>query len=239
MKPFVVIDIETVENSRAKELFAKKKYEVDGRLKDPIKIEQNLLEKRQRDLDKAPLYWWTGKIICICVNLLGVNEKPKTFLGDDERELLHQFFAYLDDVQKRHGGYMLIAKSGDYFDLPFMTGRCLALDLGVPQVLRGTRGITDIDHIFSWSAQCDQRSSLDNYAFGLNIAGKNGHGSDVSSLYNTTQMGDADGWRKIAEYCAQDVNIATEILRRYLKVYINPNVPEATIAPMSAEQIPF
>lgn len=239
MKPFVIIDIETVENDRAKELYSRKKYEADGRLKDPLKIEQSIMEKRQKDLDKSPLYWWTGKVICICANVLGANEKAKTFIGDDERELFHQFFGWLSDLQKRWQGFTLIAKSGDYFDIPFLTGRCLALDLGVPNVLRGTRGISDIDHIFSWSSQCDQRSSLDNYAFGLNIAGKNGHGSDVAPLYNMIQMGDTDQWKKIADYCAQDTNIATEILRRYLKQYVNPNVTTDPIEPMKAEDIPF
>lgn len=239
MKPYVVIDIETVENSRAKELYSKKTYEPAANLRDPVKIQQSILEKRQKDMDKCALHWWTGKVICICANVLGtgIAEKPRTFIGDNEKELLCQFLDWADGLYKRHNGFQLIAKSGEYFDKPFLIGRLLALDLGLPYYLRPDRGITDIDHIFSWSSQCDQRTSLEHYAFGLGIGGKTGHGSDVAGLYNLTVLGDGDAWAKIGAYCANDTDIATVILQRYLKAY-EPTVQEIP-QPMSADEIPF
>ncbi len=233
---FVIIDIETVENDRARELYARTTYEADRRLKDPAKIEQSIMEKRQKDMDKAPLHWWTGKVICICANVIGLEEKPKTFMGDDERELLMSFFDWLDHVWRRTHGYTLIAKSGEFFDFPFLIGRAMSCDIGIPDILRPRRSIADIDHIFSFSSQCDQRSNLNNYAFGLNIAGKTGHGSQVAGLYSQIMMGDQDKWNDIGRYCASDTDIASEILRRYLKVYITRNelepekiIPEAQI----------
>lgn len=234
---YAIIDIETVENGRAKELFATKVYEHDGRLKDPEKIEQNVREKRQKDMETAALYWWTGKVICICANVMGLDEKPKTFVGDDERELLSQFFDWLLALQTRTNDLTIIAKSGEYFDQPYLIGRALALDLGVPGPLRPSRPVKDIDHIFSFSTQCGQRSSLTNYAFGLSIPGKTAHGSDVAGMYCQIQMGDDTKWKVIADYCARDTDIATEILKRYLKPYVSRHAPKAE--PLPIEDIPF
>jgi len=234
---FVVIDIETVENSRAKELFQKTVYKPAANLKDPAKIEQSILEKRQRDMGQAALHWWSGKIICLCANVVGLDERPRTFLGDDEPELLQSFFDWLWLVCDRGNGVTVLAKSGDYFDLPFIIGRSLVHDLGIPEVLRPRRPIQDIDHIFSYSTNCDQRSNLGNYAFGLNIPGKTAHGSDVASMYSQIQMGDGDMWTKIGAYCAQDTDIATTMLTRYLKRYVARNQPVAeSFAP---DDIPF
>lgn len=240
---YVVIDIETVENERAKELFAKKTYLPASNLRDPAKIEQSILERRQKDMDQAALHWWTGKIICICANVLvpghksaDEDYKPLTLIGDDEKELLCQFFDKLERLQERLGGIVVIGKSGDYFDLPFIVGRALAHDLGVPQALRTRDTVRDIDHIFSFSSQCDQRSSLDNYAFGLGLKGKTGHGSQIAGLYAQIQMGETDKWQVIGDYCANDTDIATTMLKRWIKPYICRN---PVTKPVEELEIPF
>lgn len=216
---FVVIDIETVENDHAKELFQKKTYQAPANYKDPAKIEQAVLEKRQADMDRAALHWWTGKIVCICANVIGLEERPRTFIGADEPELLRQYFDWLSTLQSRCNGLTILGKSSEYFDRPFIIGRALALDLGLPEILRPYRGIQDIDHIFAFSARCDQISNLGDYAFGLGIAGKTMHGSGVAALYTEILMGDHSKWKTLGDYCAQDTDIATEMLRRYLKPY--------------------
>ncbi len=238
---FVVIDIETVENARAKELFQKTVYKPAANLKDPAKIEQSILEKRQKDMDQAALHWWTGKVICLCANVLQgvgpVPEKAKTFIGDDEKELLMSFYDWLTSLCTRSHGVTVVAKSGEYFDLPFLVGRSLVHDIGIPEVLRPRRALNDIDHIFSYSTNCDQRSSLQNYAFGLGVTGKLFHGSEVAGMYAQVQMGDTDQWKVIGAYCAQDTDIATEILKRYLKSYSARN--QAEPEPLKPEDIPF
>lgn len=241
---YVVLDIETVENAKAKELFARKTYTAAANLKDPAKIEQSILERRQKDMDQAALHWWTGKVVCICANVLvpphktpDEDYKPLTLYGDDEKEILCLFFDKLERLQDRLNGFQLLGKSGDYFDLPFLVGRALAHDLGLPEALRTRGTIRDIDHIFSFSSQCDQRSTLDNYAFGLGIKGKTGYGSQVGAMYAQIQMGDHDKWKDIGDYCAQDTDIATTMLKRWLKPYVN-RTPIA-VAPVEPLDIPF
>ncbi len=234
---YVVIDIETVENERAKELFARKTYHPASNLRDPAKIEQSILEKRQKDMDQAALHWWTGKVICICANVISNHpEKPLTLFGDDERELLCAFYDWLWGVTSRSNGATVLGKSGDYFDIPFLVGRSLAHDLGLPEALRTRGHIRDIDHIFSFSSQCDQRTSLDNYAFGLGVKGKTGHGSSIAGLYSQIQMGDETKWTDIHTYCANDTDIATTMLKRWLKTYTPRTVLEAVPEPLD---IPF
>ncbi len=235
---FVVIDIETVENERAKELFQRKTYYPAANLRDPAKIEQSILEKRQKDMDQAALHWWTGQVICLCANVVGLDAKPQTFMGADEAELIRCFYDWLWTIQDRANGLTVIAKSGEYFDLPFLIGRSLVHDLGIPEVLRPRRAINDIDHIFSYSTNCDQRSSLENYAFGLGIKGKLAKGSDVAGMYAQVQMGDLDQWKVIAAYCAQDTDIATEMLKRYLKRH-DARTTQKEPEPMPLSEIPF
>jgi hypothetical protein len=199
-------DIETVPNDRAAAYFAAKTYQPDGRLTDPVKIQASIEEKRAKDAEKAGLYWWTGKVCCLSLQSLEQQDSG-TFHGEDEAELLCQVFDLLKADDK------LLGKSSEYFDSPFLVGRCLALDIGVPEFLRPYRPIQDIDHIFSFSSQCDQRSNLANYAHGLGIEGKNGHGSEVAGLYNEKK------WDELRDYCRQDVAIVAEMYRRWKKPY--------------------
>lgn len=204
-----LFDIETIPNDRAKAYFAAKVYEPAANLKDPEKIAANIAEKRAKDAEKAALHWWTGKVVCISVRTVDGKDSG-TFSGLDEVQILRAFF---DAVGSNH----VIGKSGDYFDTPFLVGRALANDIGVPGFLRPHRPIQDVDHIFSFSSQCDQRSNLANYAFGMGIEGKNGHGSEVAALV------EAGKWDELRAYCEQDVAIIAEMLRRWNKVYERSN----------------
>lgn len=202
---YIFYDIETVKNERADSYFATKQYEPAANLKDPAKIEASIAEKRAKDLEKAPLHWWTGKVVCIGAIH---GDECLTFSGEDEAVNLAKFFDWALDID-----CPLIGKSGDYFDMPFIVGRCLANDMGIPGFLRPGRSIQDVDQIFSFSSHCDQRSNLANYAFGLGIQGKTGHGSDVAAMY------EAKEWEKLETYCIRDVEIVAEMMKRWLKPY--------------------
>jgi hypothetical protein len=219
---YVVYDIETVQADGINDLLASRDYEPDARLKDPQKIEQSILVKRQKDFDRAALYWWTGKIICISTRVMGLSDfGSKTFFGDDEKSLLITFFDYLAEVTEHSlHPITLIGKSSADFDIPFTIGRALTHDLGIPECFRPFRKINDVDQIFGISAASNQRTSLANYAYGLNIKSKLGRGDQVSGWYLQTRMGDQTAWKTITDYCAGDTDIATEILTRWLKPYI-------------------
>lgn len=237
----IIYDIETVPSPEAKDYFAKKRYEAPKNWKDPAKIEAYVMEARHEDMQKAALRWWTGQIVCISVKSLTANWKPKTFIGPDEKAILKGFFTLLEDEKTQ---VSLIGKNGDTFDRPFILGRALRHSTGVPQSLRPWRPVEDINHIFGFSARCDQIGKLEDYAFGLGIKGKGGHGSDIATWHSQAELGDPKGWEKIATYCAQDVDITAEIMKRWLLPFQTTSkkpkkAPLKAADPIKEEDIPF
>lgn len=232
----VVIDIETVENDIFSTKINEIEFKPDSRLKDPAKIEQSILNKRQKAFEQAALYWWSGKTICICANVIGHDQvKPKTFYGDNERNILILFFDMLEKLYEADSELRILGKSSVEFDKPFIIGRALVHDIGIPRALRPYRPIEDVDQIFGFSARCSQISNLNNYALGLGIKPKTASGEGVKDMYLKTKMGDKNGWKEIINYCAHDTDIPTHMLKRYFKDYV-PSYKNAPV--VKGEAIP-
>lgn len=215
MPNFITWDIETVANAAAKDYFARKVYKAPANWKDPQKIEQHITEARHEDQQKAALRWWTGQVVCISLRWIHTG-RSVTYVGPREENVLRQA---LDTLSLEAERPFLIGKSADIFDTPFIRGRLLALDLGIPEFLRPYRPVDDLDQIFGFSSRADQRGKLTDYAFGLGISGKTGHGTDVQAWFDRAELGDEAMWGKIAGYCADDNDINFEMLRRWLKPY--------------------
>jgi len=197
------------------------------RLEQQQKLDDSVNEQRARDFDKAALKWWTGKVICICGYNMATDEESKfTNLGD-ERALLNDFFNFLEKgysysvpvkeiEQSGTHPYQLIGKETKDFDLPYLRGRAIALNTGVPDTLRvyNEQRLQDINDLLGFSSTRSQRGRLNDYAWGIQMAGKLRDGGDVASMY------DDGAAQEIEDYCMQDVYIPTEILRRYLKPFL-------------------
>ena len=210
---FLVVDIETVANERSADYFASRKYEAASNLVDPKKIEANIAEKRAKDKAMAPLSWWVGQIVCISANNPITREKH-SFAGKDERQVITGFYDFL---LKKYPMTMLTGKQTKDFDFPYLVGRSLALDIGIPAHLRHPFEITDINQIFGFSSSSQQRTSLANYAFGIGIDGKSAHGSEMAGMY--AKACETGSFQEIQDYCEQDTEIVAEMLRRYFKPY--------------------
>lgn len=214
----ILWDIETAANQRAKDYFSRKVYKAPSNWKDKAKIEDYVSTARHEEQSKAGLRWWTGRIVCASLRWLGDKKERKTFVGPDEAELIRCVFDLLEAESQTP---VLIGKNGDTFDRPFLIGRALALDLGIPHCLRPWRPIDDVNQMFGHSARCDQIGKLDEYAFGLGVKMKSGHGSDIQAWTNLAELGDEVYWDKIAGYCKGDVDIIHEMLRRWEKPYVS------------------
>lgn len=241
--PYLAFDIETVANARAGEYFQKKEYKPDPKYSDPeeipakildlktpelrenrmaewreqqkLKIEKNILEKRQRDMDQAGLYWWTGKIVSICA--IPENGQPHVWFATEEKAVLNSFFRQIEMDWK---WYTPIGKSSQAFDIPFIIGRAMANDMGIPDMFRLAREpMLDINRIFSHSDSCPQVTSLDNYAWGLGLPGKTGKGNQVAEWYSLALQGDDKASEQLMAYNQQDTQLVIEILTRYQKRY--------------------
>lgn len=217
----MAFDIETVKNSKADEYYKQKKYYAPSNYKDEKKKEAYIDQEMHKDKSKAALTWWTGKVICIC----SWNQKDgkKGWHGDDEQKLLEDFFSYLN----LNPHLTLVGKSSKDFDIPFLVGRALALNIPTPTQLRTNmwKDLVDVDEMFSFSRQCGQVSSLNNYAWGLGIDPKTGSGRDVADMYTSTLI-EPEEWNKIEDYCHNDVRIVQEMLNRYYQPIANPKQVE-------------
>lgn len=203
----IAFDIETIPNNRAEEYFTTiKRYKAPSNYKDQEKIQSYIQESIYEDIQRAGLYWWSGKVICISLEKV-LSGKKITLYEEDEVKLLTQFAKALKD----NPGFKIIGKSSKDFDIPFLKGRYLHHDIGFPESLHNP-SITDVDEIFSYSRSCGQVSNLNTYAFGMGLETKTSHGSKVHQMY---LEGNVD---EIKEYCAHDTHIVAEMLRRYLKV---------------------
>lgn len=232
LPPYVVIDIETVANDRAADYYQHKKYEAPSNYKDPLKIEEYVTARKHEDQRKAGLSWWTGKVICICLKPVG--GKVIVIQGEPELALLQRFYEQLDKLPQ---GSMLIGKNADSFDKPFLIGRAMANRLGVHRLIKGHRPLNDINDAFGFGSWASQRGPLGDYAFGLGLSKKLAHGSDVQAWYNQIQLGQADLWARVADYCATD----TEIVEQFLQLYYAPVYAAATSVEASPvmDDIPF
>lgn len=200
-------DIETVPNDRAENWVNSQMPKAPANYKDPLKIAAKELEAKEKLREKLGLHWWTGRVVLIVAQ----TESLAAFIHTNEKVILNEFATWLQENKVT----TLVGKSSDDFDIPFLIGRYIANDLGIPYALlsvKTQRELTDIDNIFGYRSA--QQSTLENYAFGMGIDGKNGHWSDVQKHWNDYELGNAEGLDKLIRYCQQDVAIVKEFLRR-------------------------
>lgn len=213
MKINYYLDIETVANEKAQDFYEKTAvYSAPANWKDPAKIEARIAEQRQKDLDKAALNWWTGKIVCIGI----IGDTELSFKGADEKKILNNFFSWCETERKRHGEIDFIGKNYVNFDKPYIVGRAIANDTGLVYPFRISNSVNDIDHIFSRSARCNQVTSLKNYAFGMGVDGKFGSGGDVANWFVNNDL------NQIEQYCLQDIRITKEFHERSTRKWFAP-----------------
>lgn len=211
------LDIETAA-FRAEEYVENKKYSAPKNWKDPDKIAAKIDDQRQADVKKAALHWWTGKVICTSVTDV-ISGQSQSFYCLEEIDLLVDLITYLNGKMGNTFGYHIIGKNVNEFDLPFIRGRLMYHNLGLPTWLRQNNRIEEIDHCFSRSKSSAQVGKLSDYAFGLDIQGKidDISGADVPAMYIDGQL------EKIVEYCERDTQIVAEIYRRYEREWTDVN----------------
>lgn len=211
-------DIETAEHDGVDAYLDSLDFKARGNLKDPKKIEQDLIEKKAKQKAFAACKWWMSRPVTIVV-YDEYLDKFFSFSDPDPRTLLAHFCNMLVIDYPNH---ILCGKNSTTFDSPMVTGWLIRYDMGVPDHFkRHLRGLplTDIDQIFGFGSRADQVTTLDNYAYGMGIEQKTMHGSEVGHLYRSAQMGDATAMDTLVEYCKHDVRITSIMRRRFLKRY--------------------
>ena len=174
-------------------------------------------ETHETQYQKAGIYAEFAKIICISVGFF--NDKTfriKSFSGSDEKELLQNFSALLNEHfnQKDH---LLCAHNGKEFDFPFMCRRLLINGLKLPEILNisGKKPweINHLDTMELWKfGDYKSYTSLNLLANIFNIPTPKDDidGSDVARVY--WENNDIE---RITTYCQKDVITVAQLLLKF------------------------
>lgn len=169
---------------------------------------------------RAGIYAEFGKIVCISCGVLQGNSEQrklvlKSFYGDDEKLLLHQFIEMLN---KWAGGEtkFLCAHNGKEFDFPYLCRRMIINNLTIPVILNvsGKKPweVNHFDTLELWKfGDFKSYTSLNLLAHTLGIQTPKDDidGSMVWEVYWKEK-----NLQRIVTYCQKDVVTVAQILLR-------------------------
>ena len=170
--------------------------------------------------DRGGIYAEFGKIICISAGFFYKDEdqltlRIKSFFGQDEKEILADFSALLNEHFNSAAHY-LCAHNGKEFDFPYLSRRMLINGVELPYLLdnfgKKPWETTLIDTMELWKfGDYKSYTSLELLAAIFNIPTPKDDisGKDVGRVYWVE-----NDLERIATYCAKDV---VTIARLYLK----------------------
>ena len=199
------LDIETVPIEKSyNELSPDWKNLWDKKAKYLVKDEQTPENIYQR----AGIYAEFGKIICI--SIAGINKqneiKVKSFFSDNEREILSDFSAFLNQYYNTDE-YFLAAHNGKEFDYPYIARRMLINKISLPKSLDNAGKkpweIKHIDTLELWKfGDYKHYTSLELLAKLFNIPSPKSDisGADVARVYYENNQ-----LERIVKYCEKDV----------------------------------
>lgn len=212
------LDIETVPEHEnwsevselTQELFAKK---TSYQRKDEITPEDFY--------ERAGIWAEFGKIVCISVAYFTENQQQKTlrvtsFSGDDEKQILEEFRALLQEHFNRPK-HLLCAHNGKEFDFPFIARRMIIHQIELPSKLNlfGKKPweIPHLDTMELWKfGDYKHFTSLQLLSSILGIPSPKDDidGSDVARVYY-----EENDLKRIVEYCEKDTITLAQLLLRF------------------------
>jgi len=189
-------------------------------LKASYLIRNKETETSQSIYSRAGIYAEFGKIICIsCGVIQGAGPEKKlnlkSFCGEDEKLLLHQFSEMLNRWCS-DGNKFLCAHNGKEFDFPYLCRRLIVNHLPIPEILklhgRKPWDVPHLDTLELWKFG-DYKSytslNLLAHTLGIGTSKDDIDGSKVHEVY----------WKeknlsRIATYCQKDVLTVAQIFLR-------------------------
>jgi len=204
----IFFDIETGPLGQAELAERMPTFEARGNLKDPVKIEADIADKRKRWEEGATLNAYTSRIWAIGyvkeggVSIDHYGAEPN---ASNEAGMVEWFFQQLEGPQKLCGFNIL------GFDVPFIVRRAYALGVHVPSSLGQQKywrdkflDLMDLWTLGTYRAEPNNRISLNNLAKHLGLKGKTDSGANF--------------WRNMKEdqasalaYLKRDVELLVEV----------------------------
>jgi len=198
-------------------------------IKDPEKIKAAIAEKIRKETSKDALSWVTGRIVSIAIvsvaDVINKVKKPRrfAFCGMNEKKLLEAFAAVLAD--NANGIFYIVGKNNSSFDDSFVIGRCLVNDVAIPELMKNSYNMLDVDRMICGRTGSSNVTSLSKYCFALGLEDKLMDGSTVPKLFAKAFMahtsGNTEEYKKIMldikAYNIDDAVKTAEIAGRLLK----------------------
>lgn len=180
-------------------------FEADKRLRDPVKIAEDLAAKETEWRKEAALSALTGQILCIgCIDTL-VTEVPFVLEGP-EAVVLEDFFDLWGNTAWTFSGFSI-----KNFDLPYICQRAWILGVTVPRSLMEGRYFSsrfkDLQEIWMCFGRQSKGQSLDAVCRACGIGAKNGSGADFARLW-------VEDKPKALEYVHNDLLLELALAKR-------------------------
>lgn len=138
------------------------------------------------------------RIICICTHNIETGEL-KSFVGDDEKKILDEFFTYLSSLEDP----ILFGYNSESFDLPFIVRRAVVYKKRIPK-FRSVDLRKKVNG-FSYSYNNRMKGTLHDWAGVLNIPVTTIPGSEMFKLYRDKNFDE------IKNHCLEDIKITTKL----------------------------
>ncbi len=227
LSSILFLDIETVPQYNAFDSCPEELKKLWERKATNLKREEHELPK---DIyNRAGIYAEFGKIVCVSTGVVRYGQGGamkmyiKSYYSDDEKELLEQFAALLNENFNRPE-HKLCAHNGKEFDFPYLSRRMIIQGIPVPDILnnQGKKPweIAHLDTMELWKFG-DFKSytplNLLTYSMGIPSPKDDIDGSQVWSVYWVD--GDLD---RIMTYCQKDVSALINVFLRLKGMSIIP-----------------
>jgi uncharacterized protein YprB with RNaseH-like and TPR domain len=218
LEKVLFIDIETVAQQPSFEQLAadfKAHWEKKSQF---ISKEQ---ETPEDTYERAGIYAEFGKIVCISVGFIKIENGEKTlrlksYANDDEPILLNAFFELLNQ-HYNHREALLCAHNGKEFDFPYIARRALVNGISIPNILdlagKKPWEVKHLDTLQLWKfGDYKHYTSLSLLTTIFNIPTPK---DDIDgSMVNEIYWKEKD-LKRIAVYCEKDVVALTQLFLRF------------------------
>lgn len=182
----------------------------EWREQQALKLEQSVLRKRQLATEKAGLHWWTGKVVSVAWVDVSTLEHGGYASPEDEVACLRWLSVKLATKPDCY----VAGRSSVEFDFPFLVGRYLAHNLPLPRQLRHWGQVKDVHDMFGYKHLGSQRSTLEDYAFGLGLSLSDYQ--PTTDLYNQALLGNDEAVGELSRSALSEAKVVAEMYRRYL-----------------------
>lgn len=217
-----VFDIETMPLSREKLELQMPEFTAPANLRDPLKIEAAIQEKRENYFEKAALSPITSRVCMIGHQRISatVNEpigqgslmpkdwEDETELDALEAQIITEFWAMVNTAI--HHGCLIVGFNSHGFDLPFLVKRSMKhrIPTGLPPYNgRYPFQAPFVDLAEKWQmGRKEEYTSLDALARFLGVGKKEGDGKDCANLLRTDP-------EKAHAYLVNDITLTAGIAR--------------------------